>query len=66
MPMLQSGVWFAEIALRLGHGSLTTTQMYVEADLEMKKRALARLNPPDVRRARYQSRQTSLRFLKSL
>ncbi|MCY1229272.1 Tyrosine recombinase XerD [compost metagenome] len=66
MAMLQSGIWPTEIALWLGHESPTTTHMYVEADLEMKKRALARLNPPDVKRARYQPPQTLLRFLKSL
>jgi site-specific recombinase XerD len=66
MAMLQSGVWPTEIALWLGHESPTTTHMYVEADLEMKKRALARLNPPDVKRARYQPPQTLLRFLQSL
>lgn len=66
MAMLQSGVWPTEIALWLGHESPTTTHMYVEADLKMKERALARLNPPIVKRARYQPPATLLQFLKSL
>lgn len=66
MAMLQSGVRATEIALWLGHESPSTTHMYVEADLEMKQRALARLKPPDVKPARYRPPETLLRFLKSL
>jgi len=66
MAMLQSGVGPSEIALWLGHESPSTTHMYVEADLEMKQRALARLKPPDVKPARYQRPETLLRFLQSL
>ena len=66
MAMLQSGVGTSEIALWLGHESPSTTHMYVEADLEMKQRALARLKPPDIKPARYQPPETLLRFLKSL
>ncbi len=43
MSLLQSGVDPCEIALWLGHESPSTTHMYVEADLAMKERALARL-----------------------
>jgi site-specific recombinase XerD len=66
MAMLQSGAGPSEIALWLGHESPSTTHMYVEANLEMKQRALARLKPPDVKPARYQPPETLLRFLKSL
>ena len=43
MHLLQSGVDFSVIALWLGHESTTTTHRYVEADLAMKDKALARL-----------------------
>ncbi len=43
MTLLQSGVDISVIALWLGHESPTTTHQYVEADLTMKERALARI-----------------------
>ena len=43
MHLLQSGVAISVIALWLGHESMTTTHQYVEADLAMKKKALAKL-----------------------
>lgn len=51
MSLLQSGVDPCEIALWLGHESPSTTHMYVEADLAMKERALARLKSPEVKQA---------------
>ena len=47
MHLLQSGVAFSVIALWLGHESTITTHRYVEADLAMKEKALARLQEPD-------------------
>jgi len=47
MHLLQSGVAFSVIALWLGHESTTTTHRYVEADLAMKEKALARLQEPE-------------------
>ena len=46
MHLLQSGVPFNVIALWLGHESTNTTHRYVEADLAMKEKALARLEAP--------------------
>ena len=46
MHLLQSGVDISVIALWLGHESPTTTHQYVEADLAMKEKALARLQDP--------------------
>jgi site-specific recombinase XerD len=40
MHLLQAGVDIAVIALWLGHESIETTHGYVEADLNMKQRAL--------------------------
>jgi integrase/recombinase XerD len=45
MHMLQSGVDITVIALWLGHESLETTHIYIEADLQMKQKALGKLEP---------------------
>ncbi len=66
MGLLQSGVDPCEIALWLGHESPSTTHMYVEADLAMKERALARLKEPKVKQARYRPQKALLEFLRSL
>ena len=66
MHLLQSGVPFNVIALWLGHESVTTTHRYVEADLAMKEKALARLEAPDTRIRRYQAPDSLMRFLNTL
>jgi len=43
--LLQSGVDISVIALWLGHESIETTHVYVEADLATKERALQKLAP---------------------
>jgi integrase len=45
MHLFQAGVDMAVIALWLGHESLETTHVYVEADLATKERALEKLAP---------------------
>lgn len=40
--------------------------MYIEADLAMKERALARLKQPEVKQARYRPPLALLEFLQSL
>jgi site-specific recombinase XerD len=66
MTLLQSGADPCEIALWLGHESPSTTHMYVQADLTMKERALARLRPPEVTQARYKPPKALLEFLREL
>ena len=66
MSLLQSGADPREIALWLGHESPSTTHMYVEADLAMKERTLARLKPPDVKAARYRPPKALMKFLQAL
>lgn len=66
MHLLQSGVPFNVIALWLGHESTTTTHRYVEADLVMKEKALARLEAPDTRRLRFRAPDSLMRFLQTL
>jgi integrase/recombinase XerD len=45
MHLLQAGIDMAVIALWLGHESIETTHIYVEADLAIKERALERIAP---------------------
>lgn len=66
MHLLQSGVPFNVIALWLGHESTNTTHRYVEANLEMKEKALARLEAPDIKLKRYRASDDLMRFLKTL
>jgi len=66
MHLLQSGVPFNVIALWLGHESTTTTHRYVEADLAMKEKALARLEAPDTKLRRYRAPDSLMRFLQTL
>ena len=66
MHLLQSGEGISAIALWLGHESPTTTHQYVEADLAMKERALAKLQEPDVAIRRYRAPDSLMEFLKTL
>jgi site-specific recombinase XerD len=66
MHLLQAGVDISVIALWLGHESPATTHQYVEADIAMKERALARLQEPDVKILRYRPPDSLINFLKTL
>ena len=66
MHLLQSGVPFNVIALWLGHESMNTTHRYVEADLAMKEKALARLEAPDTKLRRFRAPDALMRFLQML
>jgi integrase len=66
MHLLQSGTDSAVIALWLGHESPTTTHGYLEADLAMKERALARVAPPTVVPGRFKASDDLLAFLDRL
>lgn len=66
MHLLQAGVDISVIALWLGHESPVTTHHYVEADLTMKERALARLHEPDFKIQRYRAPDSLIDFLKTL
>jgi len=66
MDLLQAGVDRSVIALWLGHESVETTQIYLEATLAMKERALAKALPPSGKPGRYQPGDQLLGFLNSL
>jgi len=66
MHLLQAGVDISVIALWLGHESPVTTHHYVEADLNMKERALARLHEPESKMRRYRAPDSLINFLKAL
>jgi site-specific recombinase XerD len=66
MHLLQSGSGEETLALWLGHESPTTTHQYVEANLEMKQRALARLQEPDAAIRHYKAPDSLMQFLKTL
>jgi site-specific recombinase XerD len=66
MDLLQAGVDRSVIALWLGHERVETTQIYLEATLAMKEKALAKTSPPHGRRGRYRPGDRLLAFLNSL
>jgi site-specific recombinase XerD len=66
MHLLQAGADISVSALWLGHESPATTHHYVEADLTMKERALARLHEPEAKTQRYRAPDSLINFLKTL
>ena len=68
MHLLQSGVDLTVIALWLGHEKIETTHQYMEANLEMKRKALAKLSPIDSQSSSSSDKPSEdvLAFLESL
>jgi site-specific recombinase XerD len=66
MGLLQAGVDRAVIALWLGHESVETTQIYLEANLAMKEEILAKTVPPGGKPGRYRPGDKLLAFLQNL
>lgn len=66
MHLLQADVDVTLIALWLGHESSETTHQYVEADLEMKRRVLERLEEPASKNRRRKKADVLLDFLDQL
>jgi site-specific recombinase XerD len=67
MELLQAGVDSSVIALWLGHESVETTQMYLDAHMALKEAALAKVTP--LRRPksiRYRPGDRLLEFLNAL
>jgi site-specific recombinase XerD len=66
MDLLQSGVDRSVIALWLGHESVETTQIYLDASLAMKEQALAKTTPLLGRPGRYHPGDRLMDFLNRL
>jgi site-specific recombinase XerD len=66
LDLLQEGVDRSVIALWLGHESVETTQIYLEATLTMKEQALAKTKPHESRPGRYRPGDQLLGFLNAL
>jgi site-specific recombinase XerD len=66
MDLLQQGVEQSVIALWLGHETIETTQVYLDADLELKQRALDAVTPLNGKPGRYRPDDKLLAFLNSL
>jgi site-specific recombinase XerD len=63
MQLLHAGVDITVIALWLGHESVTTTQIYLQADLALKQQALDRTTPPTITPGRFRPPDHLLAFL---
>ena len=66
MDLLQAGIDRAVIALWLGHESVETTQIYLDANLALKEQALAKTAPADVPLGRYKPDDKLMEFLRNL
>jgi site-specific recombinase XerD len=66
MHLLQSGVDITVIPLWLGHESLETTHIYIEADLQMKQQALEKVEPAGQGFRRFAPSDDLLAFLSAL
>jgi site-specific recombinase XerD len=66
MELLQAGVDRSVIALWLGHESVETTQIYLDANLALKEEILAKTTPPNGKPGRYRADDHLMAFLKTL
>lgn len=66
MDLLQDGIDPSMIALWLGHESIETTQIYLDANLALKQQILDKTAPPKGKPGRYRPDDRLLAFLKSL
>ena len=66
MDLLHEGTEQIAIALWLGHESIETTQVYLDADLELKQRILDKTAPPSGKPGRYRPTDKLLAFLTGL
>jgi integrase/recombinase XerD len=66
MELLQAGVDRSMIALCLGHESVETTQISLNANLALKEQILAKTNPVNANPGRHRPTDRVLRFLSNL
>ena len=63
---IQAGDDRALIAIWLGHESLDTTQIYLDANLQLKEAVLNKVSPAQSKPGRYRPNDKLLIFLKGL
>jgi integrase/recombinase XerD len=66
MELLQAGVDRSLIAIWLGHESVETTQVYLDADLTLKEAMLAKAQPIESAPTRYRPSDQLIQFLRAL
>lgn len=66
MRLLLAGNDVTVIALWLGHEQITTTNIYIHADMSHKQQAIDRTKPLDAKPGRYRPPDPLLRFLEDL
>ena len=68
MELLQAGFDRSVIALWLGHESIDTTQVYIDANVALTEQALAKASAmgPELAISRYRPDDQLMAFLKSL
>ena len=66
MRLLLSEVDITVIALWLGHEQVSTTQIYLHADMTQKEQAIARITPPNTTPGLYRPPDAMLAFLEGL
>ena len=66
VQLLEAGNHCSVIALWLGHESVETTQIYLDADLAIKERALEKTAPPNTKPGRFRPPDKLLAFLERL
>ena len=66
MELMQAGVDRSVIALWLGHESIETTQIYLDANLALKEAILAKVKPTKGKPGRYRPGDRLLNYLRSL
>ena len=66
MELLHHGVDRSVIALWLGHESVETTEMYLHADMRLKRKALSKITPLGVKPSLYKPNDELMAFLEDL
>lgn len=66
MQLLEAGVDPMMISIWLGHESIESTHIYIEADIKMKEHALNKTKDLKIKSLRYKPNNSLMKFLKSL